>query len=91
MSAAKQIGLDFVEASNKGFMEIMRRQAEMIAMHCGSVTSDDLREYAAKQGIEPTHRNAWGAIFRHGWRPIGFEPSRRPEGRARVIRRWVRA
>lgn len=91
MSTAKQLGLNLVESHNEGFMEIMRRQARLIAMEHGSVTSDDLQEFAARQGIEPTHPNAWGAIFRQGWRSIGFEPSRRPQGRARVIRRWVLA
>lgn len=89
MSTAKQIGLDFVEASNEGFMEIMRRQARLIAIERGSVTTDDLRDFADQQGITPTHGNAWGAVFRKGWKPIGFEPSRRPGNHARVIRRWV--
>ena len=85
----KQLGLDLVEEHNKTFVELMREHAIALSRRHGRVTSDDLRAAAARSGIEPDHKNAWGAIFRgKNWKPLGFENSKIPSNHARVIRVW---
>lgn len=85
----KQLGLDLVESNNMAFVEAMRLRAFEIALEKGSVTTDDLHEWAESEGLEPGHPNAWGGIFRRGWQAVGFEQSRRAAAHARIIRRWV--
>lgn len=82
-------GLDAVESNSPSFQELMRAEAARICRQKGWVDSDDLREFAAREGIEPHHPNAWGAIFRGSrWQPCGFARSRLTSNHARVIRRW---
>ena len=87
---AKQLGLDLVENNNQTFVATMRGFARMFCREHGSVTTDDLHDKADSHSIEPSHRNAWGTVFRgKGWVELGFEQSRRPEARGRTIRRWT--
>lgn len=64
----------------------------MIAGNRGSVTVDDLREFAEKNNIQPAPSSgkAWGPIFRD---PIfvfvRYEPSRRPSNHARPVGRYT--
>lgn len=86
----KQMGLFQVAQNNQTFLETMRGYARMICRKNGSVTSDDLREKARDLDIEPTHPNAWGAVFKGGdWVVLGFEPSNWPSNHGRPIRRWT--
>ena len=84
-----EIGLDLVSSHNPDFLTLMRRQARRICLEQGMVTCDELREYASAQGIEPKHPNAWGAVFRTGFRKVGYQPSRTPSAHARIIAQWA--
>jgi len=83
-------GLDQVESNSPTFQELMRAEAKRICRIKGWVTSDDLREYANREGIEPHHPNAWGAVFRgKDWVTVGIANSTVPTNHARLIRRWA--
>ena len=83
-------GLDSVETNSMTFQERMRREAIRICRRKGWVDSDDLREFAEAEGIEPHHPNAWGAVFRGAnWVTVGITNSRVPTNHARLIRRWA--
>ncbi|MDT8419371.1 MAG: hypothetical protein RQ754_02980 [Desulfuromonadales bacterium] len=85
----KAEGLSVIEENHGDFLETMRTRARKIAAEKGSVTSDDLRAYAACWGIEPAHPNAWGGIFRGSeWECIGFKKSTLPSNHARLVRVW---
>lgn len=89
MSVEKQLGLALVEGSNQEFVEHIRAYAREFAREYDTVTVDNLRRYALGRGIEPDHKNAWGAIFMgREWECVGYEPSTIPTNRGRVIRRW---
>ena len=83
-------GLDSVEGNSMTFQDRMRAEAIRISNARGWVTSDDLREYADREGIEPHHPNAWGAVFRGKcWVTVGIANSTVPTNHARLIRRWA--
>lgn len=85
----KQQGLDLVESHAPDFCEQMRHAAKAFCMVNGTVSTDELRQYAAEFDIKPHHPNAWGAIFRgRHWVPVGFTKSRLPSNHSRVIRVW---
>lgn len=86
----KQLGLDLVTDHNQDFVAILRAYAEAFCLNHGTVTTDDLRDYADEHGLQPNHPNAWGAIFR-GKRFVeaGRVKSRRTSNHAREIRRWA--
>lgn len=78
-----------VAAKNRAFIDQMRSEARCISRRDGSVSIDALRSYAESIEWEPTHRNAWGTVFKgRGWKAIGWQQSRIPTNRARVIRVW---
>lgn len=80
---------------NYTFLHTMRRMAVNLAVRkepgqdhsddslVGFVNSDDLRKWAEREGIEPDHPNAWGAIFRKA--PTGYRFEKTPEWRASRI------
>lgn len=94
MSAGEELrdqGLEQASRGNQEFLLWARKQAREIAAQHGRVTTDDLRARAAEAGIEPSHYNAWGAVFRTPeWRQVGWQISRRPVAHARYVRVWVR-
>ena len=86
----RDTGLDRVEQKSMTFQERMRMEAIRICRLKGYVDSDDLRELAEEEGIEPHHKNAWGAVFRGSdWVAVGVANSRIPTNHARLIRRWA--
>ncbi len=77
-------GINQVSAKNQAWLNKKRLEARKIAKHLGFVTSDMLHV-----GPEPTHPNAWGAIFAtEEWEPLGYTKTRRKAGHSRVIRQW---
>lgn len=87
---AKDLGQRIVRATNAGFVELMREKARGIAQRRGEVTVDDLREYAAAQGIEPSSPNAWGCLFiGPEWVMVGRRRSRLVSNRGREVKVWV--
>jgi len=89
-NALKEEGLDSVAANNKAFLALMRAEARRLAEQRGWVTSDDLRAYASQLNIEPTHHNAWGAVFRGPWwKVVGRRKSAVPQGHCREIKIWA--
>lgn len=85
----KQIGLDLVEDHNPDFMDLARREARRICYQNGTVSSDDLRQWASERGIEPKHPNAWGAVFRVGFKKVGYKQAAWPSCHARNIAVWA--
>lgn len=87
--ALKDDGLASVSENNTEFLAIMRAEARRISDVRGWVTSDDLRVYASQLDLEPTHQNAWGAIFRGPqWKVVGHRKSAVPGNHAREIKIW---
>lgn len=85
----KHVGLESVSRNNDWFLEMMRAEARRLSKTKGRVSSDDLRAYAANEGIEPAHSNAWGAIFAEsGWIVIGHVRSRLVSNHGREIKVW---
>ena len=88
--ALKEDGLDNISSNNKSFLALMRAEAVRIASQRGWVTSDDLRVYASELNIEPTHCNAYGAIFKGvRWKVIGRRKSAVPSSHAREVKIWA--
>lgn len=85
----KDNGLASVAENNTAFLALMRAEAIRISLSRGWVTSDDLRVYASQLDLEPTHQNAWGAIFRGPqWKVVGHRKSAVPGNHAREIKIW---
>jgi len=71
------------------FLRLMRAHARLIARERGTVTSDDLRLYADREGIVAPHRNCWGAVFQgKEWTSNERVRSRYPGHHARNICVW---
>jgi hypothetical protein len=88
--ALKEDGLESVSANNKAFLALMRAEARRLSEQRGWVSIDDLRVYASQLNIEPTHCNAYGAIFKGPrWQVVGRRKSAVPSSHAREIRLWV--
>ncbi len=85
-------GIERTAAANATFLETMRSVARMIARKQGTVTADDLREWAAAHPSEvekPTSQNAWGAIFKgKEFEVVDMVMSRQVQGRGNRIFRW---
>ena len=79
-------GVRRVKVNGPVFNARMRAEALDFVARYGNVSTDDLRRYADRIGIEPHHPNAWGAIFRgKKWRRIGEKKSIWPSNHARRI------
>lgn len=92
MKTGKQLKreiLNNLEANNLEFLDKVRRYAIRFAKQHGSVTADDVRIWADKHEIYPSHRNVWGAVFKGDqWMRIGFTKSVRPKSHATIISEW---
>ena len=60
-------GIERVSGNNVYFLNAARNIARDIARDKGEVTADDVRKVCLERDIEPTHPNAYGAIFRKGF------------------------
>jgi hypothetical protein len=49
---------------NQRWLEAVREEACRIARWKGDVTADDIRDFAARLPVKPTHRYTIGAVFR---------------------------
>lgn len=90
----KHRGQEQVEGNSEGWVKKMREVAVKIVGIRGSVSSDDLRRYALKNGLQPHHPNAWGAIFRGTvegmkWVEIGRKKSAKKSNHGRKISVWT--
>ncbi len=55
----------------------------------GTLTNDDLRQYAIQIDRLPPHGNCWGALWRRpGWVKVGHTISRWPSNRGHEIGVW---
>lgn len=82
-------GIELVSLSNASFLETMRGVARMICRDKGEVCADDLRDWAKDHGIEPSHKNAWGAVFKNGdFESVRFIRSRQVQGHGNLICIW---
>ena len=85
----RDAGIARVSSKNAAFLEAMRGVARMICRQKGSVTADDLREWAARNDIQPSHANTWGAVFhRSEFEPSEFVVSKQIQGHSNRIRLW---
>ena len=77
-AAARDRGLSLVESRDRSLAEILRDEARRIARTAGTVTIDDVRDFADEHGFAAPHKNFWGCIFRGDeWIAVGSEPSGR--------------
>ncbi len=82
-------GIAKVAWNNEEWLYQIRAVAKAFCHQYGCVTTDDLR-IAGRSVGEPSHQNAWGAVFpkQKGWKRIGYKKSRRPEAHCRPIGVW---
>jgi len=86
----KDEGVEAVKRANAEFVDFMRGEASRISNEKGWVCSDDLRVIADREGLSPSHPNAWGSIFsRNGWKCIGYMKSMIPSNHSRLIAKWI--
>jgi hypothetical protein len=89
--ALKADGLKRVADNSYQWLDEMRRWLTSLHYATGNpVTSEDARSHAISIGWHPHHRNAYGALFRAGWKPVGWVKCKHAAGHARMIRQWVR-
>lgn len=84
----RDAGIAKVASKNGTFLETMRGVARIICRQKGKVTADDLRDWAECNGVQPTHFNAWGAVFNKEFMPGEYVQSRQVQGRGNRIRVW---
>lgn len=85
----KRVGLATVGGNNAPFLRQCRAFARQFAESRGSVGIEDVRRWAAIAGLEPTHHNAWGAVFKEAmWEPCGVDKNAIPSAHARRVLRW---
>lgn len=86
----KEDGIERVSRHNQPFLVTIRNIARHFAEVQGQVTIDELRRWAAREGLSPDHPNAWGAVFSEpGWACVGYKQSTVPTNHARLIRIWA--
>lgn len=61
---AKERVLNDLANRNRLFLDLVRDEAARVAAASGSVTADDVRNFAESCPVQPTHRKAIGALFR---------------------------
>jgi len=91
--AAREEGVKKVASKNATFIETMRGVARLICHRQGTVTADDLKAWAAANDMQPTHYNAYGAIFcSKAWKAefefVRYVKSRQVQGHGNLIREW---
>jgi hypothetical protein len=81
----KLFGQWLVEINSGGFVSAMRALARHLASLKGRITIDDLRKWAKERDVYPHHPNAWGAVFKTGFKAVGRVKSKLVSNH----RRWV--
>lgn len=85
----RDAGKDRVAQSNADLRRLLLERAERLARRDGEVTTDQLREYAERLGLQPTHPAFWGSLMRGArWQCAGYRRSKVASNRAREIRVW---
>ena len=82
-------GIKKVSENNHEFLTILRQQARIICHQKGWVCSDDLREWADRNGLKPSHPNCWGAVFNKDFIPGEYIVSKQVQGHCNRIKKWV--
>ena len=78
-----------VAAKNVAFLTMARQFAKRYSIEHGSVTIDHVRKWAEESGIEPTHHNALGSVFRcNDWVAISVVQSSQVQRHAGLVRLW---
>ena len=86
----RDAGIRRVSGNNREFLVAMRSAAKQICCEKGWVCSDDLRAYADRNRIWPSHPNAWGVVLTvKEFIPGEYIVSRQPQGHANRVRRWT--
>lgn len=92
----KADGIEALGFTHAAWMEAATCVLESLANRGSEFTSDDLRrECDAKWVCEPSHPNAWGAVFSKAAKAglierIGYRKSTLPSAHARVVAVWRR-
>ena len=86
--ALKQEALDAFEVKATDWLDAARESAALICRTHGAATSDDVLDVVG--GAPPhLHHNVIGGIFHSPmFERVGFRPTRRPQGHARIIGVW---
>lgn len=87
--ALRDGGIAQVESNGVVFVALMRDAAVEIAKRDGTVTINDLRQYADAIGIKPHHPNVWGSVLKSKlFVPVGYTQAKLPQSHARCVRVW---
>ena len=83
-------GIALVSGNNQKFIDWARHTALLEIHRHGSVTIDSIRDIQKFYGVDnPTHRNAYGAIFRDKrFKHIGYAQSKQVSNHGREIKVW---
>ena len=83
-------GIARVSGTNANFLIAARAMAYRLMVQIGEITADDVRRECERQGIEPSHYNAWGAVFKDPrFVPTGaYRQSANVQGHGNRIRVW---
>lgn len=85
----KELGLSIVEANNATFVETGRGIARMLIQKHGKTSMDEVRDKLEEMGLQPKHKNAFGAIFRSPeFEAIGFKASTHESRHCGMQRVW---
>lgn len=82
-------GIARVSQRNGSWVALAQATARMIALERGTVTADDVRAVLYPQGLKPKHYNAWGGVFKKGFRWTGlYRRSAVVKGHGNMQRVW---
>jgi hypothetical protein len=85
----KKVGLDSVSYRNQFFLNEVRHWAISRSNWNGSVSIEDVRDWADSMGLVPSHPNAWGVVFKgKHWKPCGECKNTIPSTHHRRILLW---
>ena len=88
--ALKDQGQQIREVRDTVFIDLMRKIALRLCQEHGKVSTDDLRPYAERMGLTPSHPNSWGCLFKgKHWRAIGRQRSTITSNHGRYITIWA--
>lgn len=85
----KKVGMASVSHRNRIFLDTVREWAKTRCQFNGSVSIEDVREWADSMELAPSHPNAWGCVFKgKHWVPCGDIKSAIPSAHHRRVLLW---
>jgi hypothetical protein len=79
--------LNLFESQNSDFIEQCRAVARQLAAQNGEVTVDEVRDLVPLP--ENRSAKAYGAVFKKGFKKIGYVTTKRASSHGRPIAQWI--